>query len=817
MGNTQTTIRTGEVLHSWFGKQFEWLTGHPPYLWQFEAFQAFVENRIPAALALPTGSGKTSLIPIWLLSLLHQQADTGKIALPRRLVWVINRRAVVDQATEIAETLAQKFEEPGDMRSFLDSISVTGGLAVSTLRGEHEDNQEWSDDPSKPAIVVGTVDMVGSRLLFAGYGLSSRQQAQDAGLLGNDVLLVNDEAQLSPAFARLIRRVEGIRRQTQIPLLKPFRTIHISATLDESSVTAGVFQFDMESEPSEHFQRIYRAKKSLHLRKISRAGKSDELVGFAIRSDAIRIIIMVDTPESARRTAASIRKAARSDRVLTMTGTMRGYERDALTKNPLFACFTSPDAVPTERVWLVCTSAGESGIDMSCDRMISDFVPAERLIQRFGRMNRFGETEGEAIVVYTDEDVESEPGPSTLAYLKSLDGDISCRTLSKKPLPPEACSARSPLARLHDWDLQLLSYSSLRHSACKPNVDGFLHGQETEPPYTEVAWRAEVDYLLRASDEDVEEWLNVVRVLSHEKLREHTDTVLELIRASGRHRDFVVRESSGDITPFSEVEGFRNALLILPPGMLGLSSGMLAAEDDGAPFDVMGDARGERFVRREGKIFKLLGPDDGVTEEQFNESLKRSKMRVRLAISVGEDIELIYVEKKPQKTANTDNVYLDEHLLEVEQNMRHLATALGIPADTLELLARAAALHDIGKEHPNWQRAFGNNGGRLIAKLAKGRRVIRQNVLAGLRHEFVSVLQSTDEDPLVLQIIASHHKWGRPHFPERGYDKRRSLEENRQHNLANMKRFVDLQKRYGIWGLAYLEALLRAADVEAGG
>jgi CRISPR-associated endonuclease/helicase Cas3 len=448
--------------------------------------------------------------------------------------------------------------------------------------------------------------------------------------------------------------------------------------------------------------------------------------------------------------------------------------------------------------------------------MVTDFVPAERLIQRFGRMNRFGETEGEAFVVYTDEDVESGPGKSTLAYLKSLDGDISCRTLSKNRLPPEACSPRSPLARLHDRDLQLLSYSSIRHSTTKPNVDGFLHGQETDPPYTEVAWRAEVEYLLQASDDDIEEWLSVVRVLSREKLREHTDTVLDLIRASGQHRELVVRESSGDITPFSQVENFRNALLILPAGMLGLSSGMLAAENDGALFDVMGDTRGERFIEREDKIFKLLEPNEGVTEGQFDEDVKRSKMRVRLAISVGDDTELIYVEKKPEKATNTDNVYLDDHLVAVEQNMLRLAAALDIPADIVELLARAAALHDIGKQHPNWQRAFGNNGGRLIAKLAKGRRVIRQNILAGLRHEFVSVLESANEDPLVLQLVSAHHKWGRPHFPERGYDKRRSIEENRQQNLANMKRFVDLQERYGIWGLAYLEALLRAADAEAG-
>lgn len=422
-----------------FGKEFEWLTGHPPYLWQWEIFQAFVENRIPASLALATGSGKTSLIPIWLLAILQQKA-LGRISLPRRLVWVINRRAVVDQATEIAERIAKKFEEPKELRTVLDSMSVTGGLGISTLRGEHEDNQEWSEDPSRPAIIVGTVDMVGSRLLFAGYGLSSRQRAQDAALIGNDVLLVNDEAQLSPAFARLIRLIEEARNQAEEPPCKPFRTIHISATLDESSMSNSIFQFDMDSEPSDQFQKIYRATKSLHLREVDRRDKNYEMVGLAIRGVASRTIVMVDTPLNGQYIAATIRKAAKTDRVLTMTGTMRGYERDALTRNPLFGRFTSAEP-GSDRVWLVCTSAGESGIDISCDMMVTDFVSAERLIQRFGRMNRFGETNGECSVVYSDEDVQKNKwGPTTLAYLKSLDGDISCRNISKNPPPPEACS-----------------------------------------------------------------------------------------------------------------------------------------------------------------------------------------------------------------------------------------------------------------------------------------------------------------------------------------------------------------------------------------
>jgi CRISPR-associated endonuclease/helicase Cas3 len=796
-----------------FEKQFDWLTGHPPYLWQSEIFQAAVENRIPAALALGTGSGKTSLIPIWLLALLQQQTF-AKTTLPRRLVWVINRRAVVDQATEIAERIAQKFSEPSELRTVLDSMSVTGGLGVSTLRGEHEDNQEWSEDPSRPSIIVGTVDMVGSRLLLVGYGLSTRQRAQDAGLLGNDVLLVNDEAQLSPAFAALVRKIETARLKAEIPLLKPFVTMHVSATLDASSTTTGVFRFDMDSEPSEHFQKIYRAKKTLELRTISsRSDKVHEMLGAAIRTNARRVTVMVDTPTNARKVAASIRNTAKTKTVLTMTGTMRGYERDALTKNPLFAYFTS-SVGPPEQVWLVCTSAGESGIDMSCDLMITDFVAAERLIQRFGRLNRFDETTGKAVLFYSNEDVQSQRGAATLAYLQSLNRDISCRNLSKNPPPQETCSPRPDFANLHDWDLQLLSYTSIRNNPYRPAIDSLLHGEEGDPPYTDVAWRAEAEYLLQADPEDVEEWLNIARVRSHEKLSEHTNIVLDLLRDCKQQA--IVRESAGDVIAFNRVKDFRNALIILPPGVLGLSSGMLTTDNDGAPFDVA-DNKGTRFVRKGEKFFQL-GSESGVTEDQFESFLKHKKMTVLLSINAGEDIELIYVRPKPSRKANNGQLYLDDHLTAVEQNVLKLAGALALPADLTDTLALAARLHDIGKEHPNWQRAFGNtNGARPIAKLAKGRRSIRQNILGGLRHEFVSVMESASEGPLALQLVASHHKWGRPHFPERGYDRRRASEENRRANLANMKRFVELEKRFGIWGLAYLECILRAADAQASG
>jgi len=269
-----------------FDQQFSLLTGHEPYRWQRGLFQEFIAGRVTASLNLPTGAGKTNVITCWLLALVWQKLQ-ATVTLARRLVWVVNRRKVVDQTSDLAEHIAGTIEKlPADhnLRRALDSMSLTGGIGVSTLRGEHEDNQEWSD-PSAPAIIVGTVDMVGSRLLLSGYGLSRRQRAQDAALLANDALLVNDEAQISPAFARLIRLIEDARSKAEVPLLKPFVTMHVSATLDESSLARGVFPFDPAEETSEHFGKVYTAKKALRFREVEKAAVLDTIVVEATKPD----------------------------------------------------------------------------------------------------------------------------------------------------------------------------------------------------------------------------------------------------------------------------------------------------------------------------------------------------------------------------------------------------------------------------------------------------------------------------------------------------------------------------------------------------
>lgn len=130
------------------------------------------------------------MIAIWLIA----RAFAAK--LPRRLVYVVDRRAVVDQATEEATRLREFVEANLSMKAGLSLGSKM--LPVSTLRGQLVDNREWLEEPSLPAIIVGTVDMIGSRLLFEGYRVSRKMRPYHAGLLGADTLVVLDEAHLVP-------------------------------------------------------------------------------------------------------------------------------------------------------------------------------------------------------------------------------------------------------------------------------------------------------------------------------------------------------------------------------------------------------------------------------------------------------------------------------------------------------------------------------------------------------------------------------------------------------------------------------------------
>jgi CRISPR-associated endonuclease/helicase Cas3 len=75
---------------------------------------------------------------------------------------------------------------------------------------------------------------------------------------------------------------------------------------------------------------------------------------------------------------------------------------------------------------------------------------------------------------------------------------------------------------------------------------------------------------------------------------------------------------------------------------------------------------------------------------------------------------------------------------------------------------------------------------------------------------------SAEMQDVVLHLIAVHHGYGRPCFPaDRAFDPEPKGQQVDRIAIEVMQRFARLQRKYGRWGLAYLESLLRAADYAA--
>jgi CRISPR-associated endonuclease/helicase Cas3 len=116
-----------------------------PFPWQRDLLHRFRQGEVVSSLDIPTGLGKTAVMAVWLV------ARALGAALPRRLVYVVDRRAVVDQATDVAESLRAWV---ANERGVADALGLDDRrLPISTLRGQYVDNRQWLEDPSSPAIV----------------------------------------------------------------------------------------------------------------------------------------------------------------------------------------------------------------------------------------------------------------------------------------------------------------------------------------------------------------------------------------------------------------------------------------------------------------------------------------------------------------------------------------------------------------------------------------------------------------------------------------------------------------------------------------
>ncbi len=257
-----------------FDQTYQALRGFPPMLWMRRMFTQVIGGQPPALVDLPTGSGKTDLVVIWLIALaLYGNHCEATKPIPRRLVWVVNRRVLVQQVFRIATELVDKVEKSrdADLAIFRCGLSKVSGspdefFRVVELRGQIVADRDWAIRPVLPQLIVGTVDQIGSRILFQGYGLGKWGRPQQAGLLGVDAWIAVDEAHLVPAFVLTLRQIrEKCAPQIEIPLdsIKglfdklPFWLTELSATPGLPEPTGTVFRLnDQENQDAALSDRV---------------------------------------------------------------------------------------------------------------------------------------------------------------------------------------------------------------------------------------------------------------------------------------------------------------------------------------------------------------------------------------------------------------------------------------------------------------------------------------------------------------------------------------------------------------------------------
>jgi CRISPR-associated endonuclease/helicase Cas3 len=550
-----------------------------------------------------------------------------------------------------------------------------------------------------------------------------------------------------------------------------------------------------------------------------------------------------------------------------LTGTIRGHEREKLKGDPIFARFDPKSSVPAaERkqgtVYLVCTSAGEVGVDISADHLVCDLTPFDSMAQRFGRVNRFGKGDAGIDVVHEPFDATKvdELEPLDLAKLRTLEllGALPLvkddrRNASPAALGdlPEAArrAAFSPVPEIpavtgilfDAWTL-----TSIREAMPgRPPVVDWLHGVAAwEPPETHIAWRDEVEQDRLPDTFDRCELLELYPLKPHELLRDTTKRILEelkeLLKRAPNTQVWIVDED-GSVEPMSlesatakgndkDLEG---KTILLPPSAGGLTEGgsFSGADERRADFlyDVADEWRDEKGRRRRARI--EVGPE-GETPEQREEHLG---MRLVVNIPRGEDDDVPeaktwrwYVEptasdEQGSRTAPRAQT-LTFHLTSAAHFAREIVHALELAEPEASAIVWAARFHDLGKERRLWQRSIGNfDPNKTLAK-SDERRSAR--ALTKYRHELGSLFDierqpefqrlAPDAKELARHVIAAHHGRARPSFPiNEVFDPSHPDAACRDLAREVPRRFARLQRKYGRWGLAYLESLLRAADVLA--
>jgi CRISPR-associated endonuclease/helicase Cas3 len=376
---------SGTTFPDWFCH----LTGHIHFPWQAELAESKIcRDRV---VRIPTGLGKTAgVLATWSYHRLNR-ADAGW---PRRLVWCLPMRVLVEQTEQVAIDLTAKMPEA---QRPMVHVAMGG-----------EDAGEWHLWPEKPAIIIGTQDMLLSRAMNRGYACARARWPMEFGLLNHDALWVMDEVQLMDVGLATSAQLQAFRGDDSNKHLRPCHTWWMSATLQPDwlrSVDTAEYHGSWVQNPCQ----VPKEQRTGGLWDINKSATKDTIApddhtGFAARileehaklSDGEfgKITLVVcNTVDRACRTFDAVKKLHKG-KVQLVHSRFRPYDRERWRTEFLNkeACKRGVDRI------IVATQVVEAGVDISAGCLITELAPWPSLVQRFGRCARYGGN-GKVLVV----------------------------------------------------------------------------------------------------------------------------------------------------------------------------------------------------------------------------------------------------------------------------------------------------------------------------------------------------------------------------------------------------------------------------------
>jgi CRISPR-associated endonuclease/helicase Cas3 len=898
---------------------------YDPFPWQERlAEQVVREGKWPGTLSIPTACGKTSALDVAVFALATQaQLPPGERKAPLRIFFVIDRRLVVDDVTRHAKKLAKAINEGADtplveVREELRRFGGATPLAVATLRGGMYRDNTWADRPNQPLVVVSTVDQVGSRLLFRGYGVGDCGRPVHAALVGNDSLMIVDEAHLSQPFLDTVGHV--CRYQE-----KGWREDRVAAGLQRVTMSATARDtedaFRLEAKDFESgLKKRLEAQKLAELREVGDLERSaaEAAAGFANGGAAV-VGVVLNTVASARKVFESVNE---EDNKILLTGRVRPYDRDRLLEKYLDRMKVGRPRTNEKRLIVVATQTVEVGADLDFDALVTEAAPLDSLRQRFGRLNRIGEKESSEAVILKPKRAKGRDW----IYGEALDNswkwlgehaterdgrrviDFGVRTMQElfeRYGNGELNTKGEPGPLMFPAHVEAWAQTNPRPGA-DPDVAPFLHGAKAlDAADIQVVWRADLEA-------PVTEWTEMLALappVSTEALPlpiglarrwlNQKEQVGEAVDIEGS-AESEEREEGGSARPFLIWRGPEKSKVgrvgdVRPGDTVVVRSEARGTDQYGwdpesGPVQDIGDLCANERARAGLGKFRIrlhplvMFPTDAEQREKLkrlladvadddDDALKEARELIQSAAptasfrrrpaAYGKDW-LIGISEWPTRQqpvgpgagpdetddddsgSLTGTVTLRRHTDGVVRKAVDFAQRCGLPDGAAAAVRFAAAMHDFGKCDDRFQMLLDPLRGPAEEPLAKGRadlppaaELLRRWQIAGYpkgaRHEFGSVAiaeayskwpEGCDRD-LVLHLIGTHHGYGRalapiwneedPEYEIRAWVDGEHVVVQGVNRVANVDsgwvdRYWRLTRKYGWWGLAYLEAVLRRAD-----